>query len=160
MPSSDEPATDQESPPPPGGDHGSGKTPARTKPLAEAQRDAWFEGPDDITALRVYDGDVEYELPRRPTCTLGASRNCDLPVPGSDLSAMHCLLERKGSRLRAYDQHSTNGMFFGGRRVDVIDLYPGDTFTPAPVTFLAMNNVSAARTPFWCEARRDGTFET
>jgi FHA domain len=146
MPSSDEPATDQESLPP-GDDCGSGKTPARTKPLTAAQRDAWFEGPDDITALRVYDGDVEYELPCRPTFTLGASRSCDLPVPGSDLSALHCLLERKGNRLRVYDQHSTNGMFFGGRRVDVIDLYPGDTFTPAPVTFLAMNNEMRTHRP-------------
>ena len=147
MPSADEPATDQESPLPPDGDPGSAKTPARTKPLADAQRDAWFDGPDDITALGVYDGDVEYELPRRPTFTLGASRSCDLAVPGSDLSATHCLLERKGNRLRVYDQHTTNGMFFGGRRVDVIDLYPGDTFTPAPVTFLAMNHEMRAHRP-------------
>ncbi|HWO23685.1 MAG TPA: FHA domain-containing protein [Kofleriaceae bacterium] len=146
MPPSDEPATDQKSLPP-GGDLESGKTPAQTKPLAAAQRDAWFEGPDDITALRVYDGDVEYELPRRPMFTLGTSRSCDLPVPGSDLSALHCLLERKGNRLRVYDQHSTNGMFFGGRRVDVIDLYPGDTFTPAPVTFLAMNHEMRTHRP-------------
>jgi FHA domain-containing protein len=148
MPSSDEPATDPASPPPPSGeDNGSAKTPVRTRPLDDAQRGAWFDGPDDITALRVYDGDVEYELPRKGTFTLGASRSCDLPVRGRDLSATHCLLERKGNRLRVYDQHSTNGTFFGGRRVDMIDVYPGDTFTPAPVTFLAMNNEMRVHRP-------------
>ncbi|MEJ7598502.1 MAG: FHA domain-containing protein [Kofleriaceae bacterium] len=128
-------------------DEASPRTPVRTKPLDETQRDAWFEGPDVVTALHVYEGDVEYQLPPKATLTLGASRSCDLAVPGRDLSAMHCLLERKGSRLRVYDQHSTNGTFFGGRRIDVIDVNPGDTFTPAPVTFLAMNEVMRTHRP-------------
>lgn len=147
VPAPDEPAADPTSPPPPGGDHGSAKTPVRTRPLDEAQRGAWVDGPDDITALRIYDGDVEYELPPKGTFTLGASRNCDLPVRGRDLSATHCLLERNGNRLRVYDQHSTNGLFSGCRRVTTIDLYPGDTFTPAPVTFLAMNDVMREQRP-------------
>jgi pSer/pThr/pTyr-binding forkhead associated (FHA) protein len=124
------------------------KTPVKTRPLEDAQRDAWFEGPDVVTALRVYDGDLEYALPAKATFTLGASRSCDVPVPGRDLSALHCAFERKGARLRVHDQHSTNGMFFGGRRVEVIDLYPGDTFTAAPVTFLAMNDEMRAQRPF------------
>jgi hypothetical protein len=123
------------------------KTPVRTKPLDEAQRGPWFDGPDVVTALRVYDGDIEYELPRKGTFTLGASRTCDLAVPGRGLSATHCLLERKGSRLRLYDEHSTNGTFFGGRRIDVIDLNPGDTFTADPVTFLCMNDAMRAQRP-------------
>src|SRR5689334_19672675 len=113
------------------------KTPVKTRPLDETQRGTWFEGPDLVTALRVYDGDLEYALPRWATFTLGASRHCDVPVPGRGLSALHCAFVRTDARLRAYDQHSTNGMFFGGRRVDVIDLYPGDTFTAAPLTFIA-----------------------
>ena len=146
MPSPDERATDQRSPPA-SGDEGSTKTPVQTKPLDDAQRGAWFEGPDVVTALRMYDGDIEYELPRKSTFTLGASRNCDIPVPGWDLSATHCLFERRGNRLRVHDQHTTNGTFCGGRRADVIDLYPGDTFTPAPVTFLAMNDEMRAHRP-------------
>lgn len=146
MPSPDERATDQGSPPA-SGDEGSPRTPVRTKPLDDAQRGAWFEGPDVVTALRMYDGAVEYELPRKHTFTLGASRNCDIPVPGWDLSAMHCLFERRGNRLRVHDQHTTNGTFYGGRRVEVIDLVPGDTFTPAPVTFLAMNDEMRAHRP-------------
>ncbi len=123
------------------------KTPIKTRPLDEAQRGAWFEGPDVVTALRVYDADQEYMLPPKATFTLGASRSCDVPVPGRDLSALHCAFERKGAKLRVHDQHSTNGMFFGGRRVEVIDLYPGDTFAAAPLTFIAMNDEMRAQRP-------------
>lgn len=122
-------------------------TPVRTRPLDEAQRGAWFEGPDVVTALRVHDGDREYALPPGPTFTLGASRSCDVPVRGRDISALHCAFVRTGSRLRVYDQHSTNGLYAGGRRVEAIDLYPGDTFTAAPVTFLAMNDEMRAQRP-------------
>jgi hypothetical protein len=123
------------------------KTPVKTRPLDEAQREAWFEGPDVVTALRVYDGDREHALPRKATFTLGASRQSDVPVPGCDLSALHCAFVRTGARLRVHDQHSTNGLFLGGRRVDAIDLYPGDTFTAAPLTFLAMNAEMRAQRP-------------
>jgi len=123
------------------------KTPVKTKPLGEAQHEAWFEGPDIVTALRIYDRDQEYALPAKSTFTLGASRSCDVPVIGHDLSALHCAFERRGTRLRVHDQHSTNGMFFGGRRVDRIDLYPGDTFTAAPLTFIAMNEEMRAQRP-------------
>jgi hypothetical protein len=81
------------------------------------------------------------------TFTLGASRSCDVPVRGRDLSALHCAFVRTGTRLRVYDQHSTNGLYAGGRRVEAIDLYPGDTFTAAPVTFLAMNEEMRAQRP-------------
>ncbi len=123
------------------------RTPVKTRPLDETQRDAWFEGPDVVTALRVYDGDAEYALPLATTFTLGASRSCEVPVRGKDLSALHCAFVRTGTRLRAYDHHSTNGMFHGGRRVDAIDLYPGDTFTAAPLTFIAMNDEMRAQRP-------------
>jgi hypothetical protein len=110
-------------------------------------RDVWLDGPDDVTALRVYDGEDEYELPPKEVLTLGASRSCDLSIRGRGLSARHLMLERKDHRLRVHDLHSTNGTFFGGRRVDIFDLYPGDTFTSAPVTFLAMNNEMRAHRP-------------
>src|SRR6187402_80216 len=116
------------------------KTPVTTDPLGDELLEAWYEGPDVVTALRVYDGDREYPLPTKAISTLGASRSCDVPVPGHGLSALHCAFVRKGTRLRVLDQHSTNGVFFGGRRVDLIDLYPGDTFVAAPLTFLAMND--------------------
>jgi hypothetical protein len=123
------------------------KTPVRTRPLDEARRDAWLEDPDVITALRVCDEDVELELSAKGTFTLGGSRRCDLTVRGRDLSATHLLLERIDHRLRVYDLRSTNGTFFGGRRAEVFEIYPGDTFTAAPVTFLAMNKEMRAHRP-------------
>jgi len=116
------------------------KTPAETEPLGDELREVWYEGPDVVTALRIYDGDREYPLPQKTISTLGASRSCDVSVPGGGLSALHCAFVRKGTRLRVLDQHSTNGLYHGGRRVDLIDLYPGDLFTAAPLTFLAMND--------------------
>jgi hypothetical protein len=127
---------------------GSRKTPVRTDPLAEAQRGPWYDGPDPITALREYDGVVELELPLDVSrFTMGASRRCDLSLPERGLSATHCLLERRGDQLRLLDQHSTNGMYVQDRRVSEGSIGPGDTFTLAPVTFLAMNAEMRAHRP-------------
>jgi hypothetical protein len=120
------------------------KTPIKTEPLGESL-DPWFEGPDIVTALRIFDGDREYPLPRKATFTLGASRSCDIAIPGSGLSALHCAFIRKGTRLHVIDQDSTNGVYSNGRRVEVLDIYPGDTFTAAPLTFLAMSDEMCAR---------------
>jgi FHA domain len=122
---------------------GSSKTPARTDPLAEAQRGAWFESTDAITGLREYDGadSPELVLPREvQRATIGASRSCDISLSGRGLSATHCLVERRGDRLRLLDQHSTNGMYFHDRRVHDISIAPGDVFTLVPVTLFALND--------------------
>ncbi|HWO17595.1 MAG TPA: FHA domain-containing protein [Kofleriaceae bacterium] len=123
------------------------QTPVETEPLDEVHRGAWFEGPDVVTALRVYDGEREYVLPHKLVFTLGASRQRDVAVPGADLSALHCAFVRTGARLRVHDAHSTNGLYLGDRRVDVLELHPGDTFTAAPLTFLAMNEEMRAQRP-------------
>jgi len=124
------------------------KTPARTDPLTEVQRGAWFEGTDAITAIREYDGTLEFELPREvQQATMGASRKRNLSLPGRGLSTTHCLLERRGDRLRLLDQHSTNGMYFQDRRVQDITIAPGDLFTLAPVTFFALNDEMRAHRP-------------
>lgn len=128
-------------------DEASPRTPAQTRPLDEARRGAWLEGPDVVTALRVYGGDVELALPPAMTFTLGASRRCDLALPGRDLSALHLAFVRAGTRLLVHDQHSTNGVYLGGRRVETADLYPGDLLTAAPVTFLALNDEMRAQRP-------------
>lgn len=149
MPVAGEPATDA-----------APRTPIETRPLDEAQRGAWFEGPDVVTALRVYGDDLEYSLPPMATFTLGASRSCDVPLPGRGLSALHCAFERKGARLRVHDVHSTNGLFFAGRRVETIELYPGDTLTAAPLTFIAMNDAMCAHRPVIADIVGSGSTPT
>ncbi|MEO7734086.1 MAG: FHA domain-containing protein [Kofleriaceae bacterium] len=117
------------------------KTPFSTTPLPEGQRGAWYDGPDAITCLRELDGALEFDLPRDvQRFTMGASRSCDIALPGRGLSATHCLLERRANLLRLIDQGSTNGTYFQDRKIDDVKIAPGDTFTLAPVTFLAMND--------------------
>ena len=123
------------------------KTPVRTAPLAEAQRGAWYDGPDMVTWIREYNGIVEYHLPRDvQQIMIGASsKKCHIVLPG--LSAMHCALERRADRLRLIDQGSTNGTYFQDRKITDVNIAPGDTFTLAPITFLAMNDEMHAHRP-------------
>lgn len=122
-------------------------TPVRTPPLAESQREAWFADEDAITWIAEYDAGVAYELPPKAMVTVGGSRRCDITIPGRNLSKVHCLLERRTSRLRIYDQDSQNGVFFAGRKLDVADLNPGDVFKLPPMTFLALNEEMRAHRP-------------
>src|SRR5262245_8720908 len=114
-------------------------TPVRTPPLADEPRATYFDGPDPVIALREYDGASEWDLPRKASVTLGASSSCDIAIPGRGLSATHCTVERRALRCRVYDMDSTHGLIFGGRRVATADINPGDTFTPMPITLLALN---------------------
>jgi hypothetical protein len=127
-------------------------TPVRTPPLDDAQREARYDGPDAIIALREYDADREYELSLDiNSYRLGGSRSCEVYVPGRGLSAVHCLLERRGTRFLLHDQRSTHGTSREGRKIDVADLYPGDCFTATPVTFVALNREMRMQRPLLVE---------
>jgi hypothetical protein len=113
----------------------------RTATLPEAARGPWFQGPDLVTALREHNGNAEHALSReRKTFSIGSDPDCDIPISGPYLSALHCVVERRGNRLRVHDQHSRNGTFFAGRREPTFDIGAGETFTAASTTFLAMND--------------------
>src|SRR5881394_3946823 len=95
-------------------------TPPWTPPLDEAQCEPWYDGDDAVVALREYNSDQEYDLPLHiKSFRLGGSRSCEVSVPGRGLSAVHCLLERRGSRFLVHDQHSTHGTIHDGRRIQV-----------------------------------------
>src|ERR1041384_4136741 len=65
-------------------------TPLQTDPVSDAQRGAWFEGQDAITAIREYDGAVEFDLPRDVArFTAGAARSRDAVLRGRGRSALH-----------------------------------------------------------------------
>lgn len=133
-------------------------TPARTAPLPEDQLAGWNGGPDPITWIREYDAPEEWELPRgtqrewelprdKKLLTLGGSRSCDITIPDRGLSSTHCLLERRADKIRLHDQQSTNGTFVRDYKITNADLIPGDTFTPAPITLIAMNDVMVVHRP-------------
>lgn len=124
----------------------------RTATLPEAARGPWLQGPDLITALREHDGNAEYELPRdRKTFTIGSGTGCDIAIPGPYLSELHCVVERRGNRLRVHDQHSRNGTFFAGRREPMFDVGAGETFTVASTTLLMMNDEMRHHRPIFRE---------
>lgn len=115
-------------------------TPPWTPPLDDAQCEPWYDGDDAVIALREYNCDHEYDLPIHiKSFRLGGSRSCEVSVPGRGLSAVHCLLERRGSRFLVHDQHTTHGTIHDGRKIQVAELYPGDRFTAVPVTFIVLN---------------------
>ncbi|HEX4355081.1 MAG TPA: FHA domain-containing protein [Polyangiales bacterium] len=120
----------------------------RTRTLPDEQRGIAYEGPDIVTMLRVYGTALEFPLPRDVTrFTLGSSRDNDIAIPTEFLSALHCVLERRGPKLRVHDQNTKNGTFLDERRESVFDLRPGDTFMAASIRFLGMNDEMQAAYP-------------
>jgi|SRR5215510_8790195 len=135
------------------GDHAHApSTPAWTPPIDETQHGAWFDGEDAIVALCEYNADREYELPLDvKSFRLGGSRSCEVSLPGRGLSAIHCLLERRGRRFLVHDQQSTHGTIHDGRKIEVADLHPGDRFTAVPVTFVALSREIRTQRPLLIE---------
>lgn len=111
-----------------------------------------LQDPDLITAIREYGRDVEYPLlPRQMAFTMGSSRGCDISVDSEYASSLHCVLGRRGQRVRVNDQASRNGTFFRGRRETTFDIGPGDTFMLASRTFLAVSERMQLARPLLAE---------
>lgn len=111
-----------------------------TETLPEMQRAAKAASADLITALRIVGREVEYPLLAGTSLfSLGSLPSCDLHVESKHVSGYHCSLQRKGHRLRITDQQSHNGTYFGGRREPIFDIGPGDMFTVASTTLVALN---------------------
>lgn len=124
------------------------KTPARTDPLADAERGAFFDQPDAITGFHEYDGSLELDFPRElREASIGASRSCTFSVPDRNLSAKHAVMDRRGSFLRVVDLASTNGTYYEGRRVQDVSIAPGAVLTLASLTLIAMNDEMKADRP-------------
>jgi FHA domain len=102
---------------------------------------------DYVTALRIVGLGIEYPLsPSQTIFTLGASPSCDIVIDNGHVSAVHCLLTRRGGRIRVVDQQSHNGTYFRTRRDPKFDIGPGDAFAVAGTQLLAMTaDMSEAR---------------
>jgi hypothetical protein len=113
----------------------------RTITVPEVLLPPALEGPDLVTAIREHGRAVEHPLlVNQRTFTIGSSPSCDVPIASGYLSALHCVLERRGHRLRVHDQDSRNGTFHRGRREATFEVVPGDVFMPATSTLLAVND--------------------
>jgi len=113
--------------------------------------------PDAVIALRIVgaDGPDIHLAPTRKSFLLGSDLNDPdvtvkvssqmrgAPAGKEEVSRVHLLVQRKGTRLWIKDQASTNGTFVDGRKVEDGDIEPGECFRvgkgPWAVTLLAMD---------------------
>jgi pSer/pThr/pTyr-binding forkhead associated (FHA) protein len=113
----------------------------RTITVPDGERPPALEGPDLVTAIREYGHPAEHPLlVKQATFTIGTSPSCDVSIASDYVSSLHCVLERRGQRLRVHDQTSRNGTFFRGRREATFDIVPGDVFTMATTKLMALND--------------------
>ena len=64
-----------------------------------------------------------------------SSRSCDIVVRNPVVSQIHCSLHRKQKNSQSFvmkDENSTNGIYYGKRRLNSISLRHGDTITLGP----------------------------
>ena len=57
---------------------------------------------------------------------VGRAAGNDIQLPEDSVSSRHAQLEKTGGSWRLTDLHSTNGTFVNGRRIDSVELKPGD----------------------------------
>jgi transcriptional regulator of acetoin/glycerol metabolism len=113
----------------------------RTLTVPEGLLPPALDVPDLVTAIREYGRPVEHPLlVQQSTLTIGSSPSCDVPIASEYLSSLHCVLERRGHRLRVHDQSTRNGTFYRGRREPAFEVAPGDTFMAATTQLLAVND--------------------
>lgn len=105
-------------------------------PVTMYERDAR----DEVVALRAQGNGELFELSgtgRR--FRIGADPICEIVVEDLYVSAVHCVLERRGgSRLVALDRDSKNGMFVDGARVDAAELRIGSVLRLGKTTLVAV----------------------
>ncbi len=60
---------------------------------------------------------------------IGRGQDCDLVLEDNNLSRRHCQIRKWAGHFRLEDLQSKNGTYVNGKRVDVVDLNPGDLIT-------------------------------
>jgi pSer/pThr/pTyr-binding forkhead associated (FHA) protein len=57
---------------------------------------------------------------------IGRGQDCDIVLEDGNLSRHHCQIRKWAGKFRIEDLQSKNGTYVNGRKVDVVDLAPGD----------------------------------
>ncbi len=122
----------------------------RTLTVPLEKRAALLEGTDPVTALREHGAGIEHALRvEQERFFLGSAPSSDVVVSSPYVSSLHCVLERRGMRLRVHDQTTRNGTMFRGVKDTGFDIGPGDTFVAATTTLLALSeDMRVARAVF------------
>ncbi|GAB4225853.1 MAG: hypothetical protein Kow0062_28150 [Acidobacteriota bacterium] len=73
---------------------------------------------------------------RQPRTVIGRGQDADVRIADASLSRQHAVVEYvPAGGFRVRDLGSTNGVTVDGRRVDAVDLEPGDRFALGEVEF-------------------------
>lgn len=82
-----------------------------------------------------------------------SSKSCDIVVRNPVVSQIHLSLVRDSSRRRSHfilkDENSTNGIYWGKRRIKAIELSDGDVLTLGPPELAAAVRVQYSDPPPW-----------
>lgn len=72
---------------------------------------------------------LESRTRRNRYLVIGTADDCDIRLHDASVSAHHCAIVRRRSRVYASDLGSTNGVWSGGRRVQSCELHDGTVIT-------------------------------
>lgn len=82
---------------------------------------------------------------RRQYVIIGTAKNCDVRLRDETVSAHHCAIIRRRSRVDVQDMNSTNGVWIAGCRVHSCELYAGTIITVGNTHIAAIGEEAADR---------------
>ncbi len=77
----------------------------------------------------------QFDLAAYDVLLMGRAPDCDLTLDSPLVSRHHARLERSGTTHNLIDLGSTNGTFVNSRRIDRVELHPGDSVQLGPYRF-------------------------
>jgi ABC-type multidrug transport system ATPase subunit/pSer/pThr/pTyr-binding forkhead associated (FHA) protein/ABC-type multidrug transport system permease subunit len=77
----------------------------------------------------------QFDLATYDVLLIGRAPDCDLTLDSPLVSRHHARLERSGAAHNLVDLGSTNGTFVNSRRIDRVELHPGDVVQLGPYRF-------------------------
>ena len=77
----------------------------------------------------------QFDLAAHDVLLIGRAPDCDLTLDSPLVSRHHARLERSGATHNLVDLGSTNGTFVNSRRIDRVELHPGDVVQIGPYRF-------------------------
>lgn len=84
-----------------------------------------------LIILKNYLVEGVYELDdfRKDVITIGRKNDCDIVVPDSFISSLHCIVYKEGNSWKIQDMESRNGIYLENNRVFERHIHSGDSYT-------------------------------
>ena len=102
-----------------------------------------------VVLLSSPEGERRIEAPENTSLVLGRSRKCDVPIEDTAVSQRHCAMVLKAGVVSVTNLNSTNGIRFGGDRLQKCFLSVGDSckIGRTRLTLESIDDASLARPP-------------